>query len=216
MVIGILIALQINTWNEERKERAYEVKMLTEVHKSLLADIKDKVTVLELFKEATHSVNELIKMREDPDYPRDSVTNHLDNIKNLGLFFPYSDGAFEAIKASGLDKISNDALRDELVHLYSYTFPSVSIFVNDVVRPSMIQKFEKFEEVFPGQLHSGADGKASTTYSYDGFEQVIHSPDFNAVLKLSNLLVSSITPRLESLVRRMNRMAEMIETEINP
>ena len=39
VVIGILIALQINNWNENKKERKYEVKMLTEIEKALESDI---------------------------------------------------------------------------------------------------------------------------------------------------------------------------------
>ena len=38
VVIGILIALQINNWNEAQKDHAYEVKMLSEIVKSLKAD----------------------------------------------------------------------------------------------------------------------------------------------------------------------------------
>ena len=38
VVIGILIALQINNWNERKKERAQEQKYLTEIRKNLEAD----------------------------------------------------------------------------------------------------------------------------------------------------------------------------------
>jgi len=33
VVIGILIALQINNWNEESKNKTFELKMLSEVKK---------------------------------------------------------------------------------------------------------------------------------------------------------------------------------------
>src|SRR5688500_8909010 len=39
VVIGILIALQINNWNELRKTRLFEVKMLKETRKSLTQDL---------------------------------------------------------------------------------------------------------------------------------------------------------------------------------
>ena len=38
VVIGILIALQINNWNENRKIRAFEVKMLSEIRLELIRD----------------------------------------------------------------------------------------------------------------------------------------------------------------------------------
>ena len=39
VVIGILIALQINNNNEAKKDRAFELKMLTEISKALETDI---------------------------------------------------------------------------------------------------------------------------------------------------------------------------------
>lgn len=39
VVIGILIALQINNNNQAKKDRTFELKMLTEISKSLESDI---------------------------------------------------------------------------------------------------------------------------------------------------------------------------------
>jgi len=39
VVIGILLALQVNNWNETQKERKFEIKMLSEINKELKSDI---------------------------------------------------------------------------------------------------------------------------------------------------------------------------------
>ena len=41
VVIGILIALQINNWNENKKKEQYELSLLKEMKKNLKADIRD-------------------------------------------------------------------------------------------------------------------------------------------------------------------------------
>ena len=41
VVIGILIALQINNWNEDRKKDLLEITVLKELKKNLIDDIKD-------------------------------------------------------------------------------------------------------------------------------------------------------------------------------
>ncbi|NND94281.1 MAG: hypothetical protein HKN45_05405, partial [Flavobacteriales bacterium] len=41
VVIGILLALQINTWNEERKTEQLEQSLLQEMKEDLRADILD-------------------------------------------------------------------------------------------------------------------------------------------------------------------------------
>ena len=214
VVIGILIALQINNWNEKRKERAFELKMLAEVQKSLQSDIKDKQTVVNLYFKATqNSINELLKMKENPDYPRDSAMVHLQNVEHIGLFFPYSDGAFEAIKSSGLDKISNDEIRNNMVHLYSYSMKSVSIFVNELTRPMMIEKFELFSQIFPSTLHSGTAGKVQNIQTYDNFDKVLNTKEFDELLQKANNITESITPRLEQLIKKMIELESLINKE---
>ncbi|HBZ38410.1 MAG TPA: hypothetical protein DEO59_08000, partial [Balneola sp.] len=39
VMIGILLALQVNNWNENRKEKNYEHRMLTELSVALVNDI---------------------------------------------------------------------------------------------------------------------------------------------------------------------------------
>lgn len=43
VVIGILIALQINTWNEGRKDRIVERQILTDIKAALESDIKNQI-----------------------------------------------------------------------------------------------------------------------------------------------------------------------------
>ena len=40
VVVGILIALQINNWNERQKAKVYEIKMLSEIRNAMISDIE--------------------------------------------------------------------------------------------------------------------------------------------------------------------------------
>ncbi len=215
VVIGILIALQINNFNESKKDRAFELKMLSEINQELQSEISDKRSAMELFSQAEYSLNELLKMRVERSYSRDSVDIHLNNLKDTGLFFPYSDGAYEALKSGGLDKISNDELRKKLVRLYSYTFDLMAIFVNELARPSMISKFEKFDEIFPPELQPGPEGVIIETYDYSNFEKVVQSSEFFELLNTANDFIPSINNRLESLLRRMTEVQLLLQAEVD-
>ena len=57
VVIGILIALSINNWNEARKSSAFEEEILTQVKANL---VKDRLSLVEIslsFQEAITSSN---------------------------------------------------------------------------------------------------------------------------------------------------------------
>jgi hypothetical protein len=62
VVIGILIALQINTWNEEKKSRTYELKMLEELRAVLIRDREYFNSQTNRLTEKEKSANRLIQI----------------------------------------------------------------------------------------------------------------------------------------------------------
>lgn len=214
VVIGILIALQINNRNEVNKDRAYEMKMISEINRDLQNEINRNANGLRLFTEIEFSLNELLKMRTDSDYPRDSLYVHLENLRNAGLFFPYSDGAYEALKSGGLDKITNNELRMKLVRLYDYNFVMMAIFTNELARPSMIEKFTLFDQIFPVELTPGEEGMMIETYDYSNFEQVVQTAEFMDLLKSANEFVPSVKSRMNGLLRQMKEVQKLLDEEL--
>ena len=77
VVIGILIALSINNWNEERKTKADEVKILTNIKKALASDIENQ---FEFHLERTQTGIENLERIQDYIINRrpynDSLNNH--------------------------------------------------------------------------------------------------------------------------------------------
>lgn len=44
VMVGILLALQVTNWNDDRKDSIREAKLLREMHKNLSSDLKDRRT----------------------------------------------------------------------------------------------------------------------------------------------------------------------------
>ena len=59
VVIGILIALQINNWNEERKRKALETVLLDQVKRELLGTYSDIYSDLDLLMTGHESSNKI-------------------------------------------------------------------------------------------------------------------------------------------------------------
>ena len=69
VVIGILIALQINTWNEERKTRLIEIKTLNEIQANLYIDldeINSDITIMDSVNNAGMAVIDYIIRNTEP------------------------------------------------------------------------------------------------------------------------------------------------------
>lgn len=119
VVIGILIALQINNWNTQRKLKVKEIKALQSVKQSLEKDSAYRQRSVISNNKAKKSINYIINhMEKDLPY-EDSLKYHFSNITlDMGLEYDFS--SYESLKAVGFSLISNDSLRSDIISYYSY------------------------------------------------------------------------------------------------
>lgn len=116
VVIGILIALQINNWNEYRKETNFEQKILKELKSDF--DYNKSELNGNIIKSSTLASNcdSLLALHNLPKDEVDPVKyfNYMRKLGGYSSFSP-SDGALNALISSGnLYIIKNDSLRMHL------------------------------------------------------------------------------------------------------
>ena len=129
VVIGILIALQINNWNENKKDRVFELKMLKEIRNEIIHDTAYFNMIKSRAQELNEGATGLIQYLDVPNPPLDSIIKYRSKI--LGFQFIYRKGAYEALKTTGIDKISNDSLRLKLTNYYDFILPRTSILLDN-------------------------------------------------------------------------------------
>ena len=123
VVIGILIALQINNWNQFKRDKKFEATMLKEIKSSLESD-QYSIEILERFIQSKQNgMQELLEMTISNKVQPDSVLLKLYNSVNIPLTFNYNKGGYEAIKSVGINRIANDSLRKILIETYEVLLP---------------------------------------------------------------------------------------------
>ena len=130
VVIGILIALQINNWNQLKKEQAFEKEILQQIRANLL---KDKITLKEIkgnFEKAMSSTEKILTATWTPE-EKDSVQFWLGNIVQFDRFHPLTN-AYEVAKSKGLDLIKNKQLRFKIGAYYDDELIDVSKSIEDI------------------------------------------------------------------------------------
>ena len=110
VVIGILIALQLNNWNERRNLKTEEVKLLKEMKAALLSDKDDIISNIGEHASAAKSCAILIKTISDRLPYNDSLDFHFANALNTTKF-GHTSSSYETLKIKGPDLIENDSLR---------------------------------------------------------------------------------------------------------
>jgi hypothetical protein len=123
VVIGILIALQINNWNEWRKDRILEKEAL----ESIAENLEFNINLFEKYKNGVH------KYAESSDYilsvlnGERKYTDTVDQLMNSAIYrrnnLEYSAVAYETLKNKDLNLITNDSLKNDIIELFEWRLP---------------------------------------------------------------------------------------------
>ncbi len=136
VVIGILIALSINNWNDVKKQRKKEVVYLTELKKGLENDLKiEFIPAILLYKKRIERHKKLKYFYNNSEtYPNDSLTKYFRSCLSSEWDFVFNTAAFENIKSAGIDIISNDSIRSKVSLLYSHSYPNIRAINQNSIR----------------------------------------------------------------------------------
>ena len=134
VVVGILIAVQINDYVESRRELRLQLKYLKKVQKELQQDTanfsdalrrSDRVIALHV---ASHEI------LNDPQSNDSLLVAAVSNIYNKAMFFPEYNPVqstyAELINTGRLGIISSDTLRDHIVKHYTYYSAKVQDYIS--------------------------------------------------------------------------------------
>jgi hypothetical protein len=120
VVIGILIALSINNWNEDKKLKHTEQKVLIEIKNALSDDLSYGIKANIFWSKECLKIK-VIKEQIQLEKPtNDSLNHHFAKFlmwQTADIYF----GPYEILKSKGLELISNDELRSKIIYYYEQT-----------------------------------------------------------------------------------------------
>ncbi|NNL15243.1 MAG: hypothetical protein HKO81_01215 [Flavobacteriaceae bacterium] len=118
VVIGILIALSINNWNENRKERQIEIKYLSNLKRDLQNDSIDLNRVKKI------RLNKVISAKKLLNYAESKELNTIYKIDSLYVdvaywleYVPNNNSFKEIISSGNLNIIKNETIKSLLLEL---------------------------------------------------------------------------------------------------
>ncbi len=211
VVVGILIALQINNWNEQQNLKRYEMIMLNEIRSSLQEDYARCRDVLSLLSRQVIANDSIIK----------SIKTELKNAKTIEGYFQLSAttpqiefhiSAYESLKSKGLDIISNDSLRIELSDLYDFKFSIIlkdfsnyHIHLRSEWRPFLINNFQYIDEEDYNQL---------TLHPMD-WDKLSSGSKMQNILIVNRLNLTELTYSIKETMNEIENMIKHIENYTN-
>lgn len=204
VVIGILIALQINNWNEKRKEAIFERKVLNEILTSLDQNISYLDMGMEWNNQAINSCRIILNHFYNNISYSDSLDHHFST--SLLWFYPsMNNNAYESLKSYGLHLIKNDTIREMLGSIYEWKYIEIlntrqDEYFYSTISPILTDLFESYE--FRGSMKP---------YNYDELKK---SKKYKHILRtmISNRDLQNL--RWQQSKNNRLELAEMIKKEL--
>lgn len=213
VVIGILIALQINNWNQDRKASIKEKLILKEFKTSIDNDLlhfeENYTWRLERKKDGLDSLFYYIK--NDNTIP-DTLVTIFYSMMSQNILLTYDEGPYEALKSTGLDIIRNDSLRTLINRTYS-RLPKLTFFAHnyDAQKYSMISDLEK--KISNIKTFNYQDDRISPEYEIK-VDQILTNQDFLRIYDLQTKKYNTYIFRLKQIKTTLIDLKEQIEKEL--
>ncbi|MFN1835237.1 DUF6090 family protein [Balneola sp. MJW-20] len=130
VVVGILIALQVNNWNEERNAAIFEEEILFLIDQNLERDSVRLSEELYKARQAIELTDRLLEQVELKNYS-DSLNYWMGKIISFERFKSQSS-AFEVLKARGIETVTDKELQLALISYYDENMYAVSQSLLDI------------------------------------------------------------------------------------
>ena len=145
VMIGILLALQVNNWNEQRKNKHIEYEMLSDLKSDLEEtnkDILDDIEGNQFFLNSTLNIQRHIL--ENLTF-HDSLIMDFDIMTQQTTLFEKSS-AYESLKSSGLNIISNNKIKKEITDFFNLKLARAQstskLSFNEIFMPYLEKHFD--------------------------------------------------------------------------
>ncbi|WP_299126385.1 DUF6090 family protein [uncultured Winogradskyella sp.] len=209
VVIGILIALGINNWNEQQKIAKEETSMLKELKNSISQDIQQLNSLNMQGEEDIVSAEILINWLDNKVVYNDTLANHFPSITRTGqskIFRP-QNSTFRVLESKGIDLISNDGLKNQILNLYNIEYSHLN-FVYDNYRQNILDYGRPI-----ARTKFKVKGELGNMEPNDNEELKTNSELYNVlkILKLSNNSINSI---IKEVLESCKKIQISIDNEI--
>ena len=117
VVIGILIALQVNNWNEDRKDKIKEKEFLIEIKETLLLEKENISSIIPYYKSLDSSFYQLLYYTDHPDQYKNDLNLEF-SLLSQGRGGRFKDSPIKRLEEKGFESISEISIRNKIYEIY--------------------------------------------------------------------------------------------------
>ncbi len=217
VVIGILIALQINNWNENKKNHQQELNLLNQLRSDLT---ENKIEIKDIIKRLnvnSMAMDSLIKRLKKPELEQAiSVYTALIHRKS---FFTNSNSGYKLLGNGMAKLISNDSLLYSILQLYEKDFPNIKSqenLMNDRIEEKIYPLTNRLFKINPNVTIriKEFDAVASEIYKPINYKTISSNHEYiNSLIQLRKTFKSRLS-HLRTTEKKLDEIITMLNKEL--
>ncbi len=216
VVLGILIALNLNNLNEIRKANKHEIMMLINLNK----DLNKNLVELRSYKEGTQSRYQcaitILNYLDQKKQIDDTLKNCFELLPSFDMCNIWST-TYKYIENQGASSMHNDSLRLKITEMYDRSFWNVTFRekddiekIDNFLKPQLYQLFKSGRKAFAND----SDRNPVRVNTPVDYHQLQHNQEFkNVILDLQGFLNIRIF-RQEETIQELENLIIELEGEI--
>ncbi len=215
VVIGILIAIQINTWNEERLKRKKEFVYLKEIHKNLVQDTIRINQVLAFNTLKSNTIDETFKLFESASKGNFNLLDfagRMNPLSQFNIFVPVRIAFNNLLDVEKIDLISNLDLRTKLSEYYNDNY---EIGTQEVVK----LRTRAFTEYAGRELTTQENVKTTTNATVqiktNGMSEIYKDETMIYHLMNMRVTIGYHSGELQYIKQQVKTLLSLLESEID-
>ena len=227
VVIGILIALQINNWNEYQKERKSEQLLLSEIRENLKYDLHDFESNITTLQNKSISSKMILKVLEKNMPYHDSLGYYFSYLNAYPHFSSKTNG-YKLLQSKGLELIINSNLRNKISDLYEdryqylLTFEKERIDYNKVLLEDAMKPFMGNEKlplaIMPKSLINKGSNQTLFHIGYfrniRNYDRLKEDLDFQSMIKNVEIWSTALASIHNTAKENAIELIRLIEQEL--
>ncbi len=192
VVIGILIALAINNWNEQRKESDIETKVLKEISENLGEDISSLENDIRLNEAGIKNVQFIESELDSGGELTDSLISKFGRI-TFNPTYTLNTSGYKNLSNRGFQIIAVDSIRKSITYLYETQFTFLKEREETAEKITYGYLTPQLQGYFREIKFDHSNNQFPSLYYPKNFEDLKSNPDFDRLLdyakeiKYSNL-----------------------------
>ncbi|MCA0154413.1 DUF6090 family protein [Winogradskyella vincentii] len=180
VMIGILLALQINNWNEARKSSIKEATILNSLRSELMTSLKElkhDYEASQVFHQSTINIYDYIQTK-----PKLVDSMYSDFYKSVAFNYSFlKTSAYETLKSGNLDLIKSDSLRMLITDIYESGYQRIYKKI-DTRRNAARLLFPYYQKHFRSILKGDSISGYKRLGIPNDYDALINDPEYETLI----------------------------------